>query len=87
MKLNTRHATAKAMPTVARMAKMIVRERCTDTASSLGTPSYGIPSRKGIVGGNIWQYIHTNTLNVLHFLGMHMQYIGGGRYLRLGWHR
>ena len=37
-----RHATAKAMPAVFRMEKMIVRERCTDTTCSKGTPSYGI---------------------------------------------
>ena len=48
MQLNTRHATAKAMPAVARMEKMTVRERSTDTISFLGTPSYGItpPGRK-----------------------------------------
>ena len=42
MQLNRRQATAKAMPAVARMEKMTVRERCTDTISFLGTPSYGI---------------------------------------------
>ena len=42
MQLNMRHTTAKAMPAVARMEKMTVTERCTDTISSLGTPSYGI---------------------------------------------
>ena len=42
MQMNMRHATAKAMPAVARMEKMTVRERCIDTISSLGTPSYGI---------------------------------------------
>ena len=42
MQLNMRHATAKAMPAVFRMEKMTVRERCTDTTSSEGTPSYGI---------------------------------------------
>ena len=40
--LNMRHATAKAMPAVFRMEKITVRERCTDTVSFLGTPSYGI---------------------------------------------
>ena len=42
MKLNTRHTTPKAMPAVARMEKMTVRERFTDTSFSVGTPSYGI---------------------------------------------
>ena len=42
MQLNMRHATAKVMPAVARMEKMTVRERCTDTTCSKGTPSYGI---------------------------------------------
>ena len=42
MQLNMRQATAKAMPAVFRMEKMTVRERCTDTVSFLGTPSYGI---------------------------------------------
>ena len=42
IQLNMRHATPKAMPAVARMEKMTVRERCTDTTSSEGTPSYGI---------------------------------------------
>ena len=42
MQLNMRHATAKAMPAVFRMEKMTVRERCSDTVSFLGTPSYGI---------------------------------------------
>ena len=41
IQLNARHATAKAMPAVARMEKMIVRGRSTDTSSSKGTPSYG----------------------------------------------
>ena len=41
MKLNTRHTTPKAMPAVARMEKMTVRERSTDTSFSVGTPSYG----------------------------------------------
>ena len=58
MKFNIRHATANAMPTVARMEKMIVREGCTDTATSIGTPSYGTPSRKGMVRGKIWQYAY-----------------------------
>jgi len=40
--LNMRHATAKAMPAVATMEKMTVRERCIDTSTSRGTPSYGI---------------------------------------------
>ena len=39
--MNARHATAKAMPAVARMEKMIVRGRSTDASSSKGTPSYG----------------------------------------------
>ena len=39
MKLNTRHTTAKTMPAVAKMEKMTVRERSTDTSSSVGTPS------------------------------------------------
>ena len=42
MQLNMRHATAKVMPAVARMEKMTVRERCTDTSITKGTPSYGI---------------------------------------------
>ena len=42
MQLNVRHATAKAMPAVARMEKMTVTERCNDTTCSRGTPSYGI---------------------------------------------
>ena len=42
MQLNMRQATAKAMPAVARMEKMTVRERSTVTISFLGTPSYGI---------------------------------------------
>ena len=41
MQLNRRQATAKAMPAVARMEKMTVRERSTDTSFSVGTPSYG----------------------------------------------
>ena len=41
IQLNARHATAKAMPAVARMEKMIVRGRSTETSSSKGTPSYG----------------------------------------------
>ena len=41
IQLNVRHATAKAMPAVARMEKMIVRGRSTDTSTSKGTPSYG----------------------------------------------
>ena len=42
MQLNMRQATAQAIPAVFRMEKMTVRERCTDTTSSEGTPSYGI---------------------------------------------
>ena len=42
MQLNAKHATAKTMPAVAKMAKTIVRERSTDTCSCKGTPSYGI---------------------------------------------
>ena len=41
-KLNARHTTPKAMPAVAKMKKMTVRERFTDTSFSVGTPSYGI---------------------------------------------
>ena len=41
MKLNPRHTTPKAMPAVARMEKMTVREGSTDTSFSVGTPSYG----------------------------------------------
>ena len=41
IQLNARHATAKAMPAVARMEKMIVRGRSMDTSFSKGTPSYG----------------------------------------------
>ena len=41
IKLNARHTTPKAMPAVARTEKMTVRERSTDTTSSVGTPSYG----------------------------------------------
>ena len=44
IQLNARHATAKAMPAVARMEKMIVRGRSMDTSSSKGTPSYGTRS-------------------------------------------
>ena len=44
MQLNARHATAKTMPAVARMAKTIMRARSTDTCSCKGTPSYGISS-------------------------------------------
>ena len=54
MKLNARHATAKAMPAAARMEKMTVRERCTDTETSfsVGTPSYGAlpPGRWRVMG-------------------------------------
>ena len=41
IQLNARHVTAKAMPAVAKMEKMTVRGRSTDTSSSKGTPSYG----------------------------------------------
>ena len=46
MKLNTRHATAKTIPAVARKKKMTVTEKCTVTTISIGTPSYNIPSGK-----------------------------------------
>ena len=41
MKLNTRHATAKTVPAVARKEKMTVTEGGTVTTISIGTPSYG----------------------------------------------
>ena len=52
MKVKARHTTAKAMPAVARMEKMTVRERCTDTSFSIGTPSYGgsPPGRWRVMG-------------------------------------
>ena len=54
MKLNARQATAKAMPAVARMEKMTVRERSTETSSTVGTPSYGItPSGNWRVMGGL----------------------------------
>ena len=46
MKLNARHANAKAMPAVASMENMTVRERSTETSSLDGTPSYGTPPGK-----------------------------------------
>ena len=52
MKLNTRHATAKAMPAAARVEKITVREECTGITSSSGTPSYGVtpPEKKEKIG-------------------------------------
>ena len=46
MKLNARHANAKAMPAVASMENVTVRERSTETSSLDGTPSYGTPPGK-----------------------------------------
>ena len=65
MQLNMRHTTAKALPAVARMEKMTVTERCTNTTSSLGTPSYGIRPP-----GRCVKYGSTRT-NMLHFFLKH----------------
>ena len=46
MKLNARHANAKAIPAVASMEIVTVRERSTETTSLDGTPSYGTPPGK-----------------------------------------
>ena len=68
MKLNARHATAKAMPAAAKMQKMTVMGRTTGITISEGTPSYGVgPPRAWRwwgeleeVKGNIHTHTHMN---------------------------
>ena len=66
MKLNARHATAKAMPAVAKMQKMTVTGRATGITISQGTPSCGLRPprwwrRWWEIGRSKREHTHTHT--------------------------
>ena len=65
MKLNARHANAKAMPAAAKMQKMTVTGRTTGITISQGTPSYGLRPprrwRRWEIGRSKREHTHTHT--------------------------